>query len=156
MNRLEVPLLRRFLRATGQTLLRAELELWLRDAQNVLQTATFRIDSASEMTTMPASTASRLGLPMPSRPVPNLIHAQSGLEIRDGFLRAQVNGLDGTEYFFPCFFLGDPAAAAPPGPGAQFPHNLLGLTGVVDKIRIVFDGTPTPLAGHGVMIIEKT
>ncbi len=54
MSRLEVPLLGRLLRATGQIVLRAELKLWLRDAQNVLQSATFRVDSASEMTTMPA------------------------------------------------------------------------------------------------------
>ena len=34
-------------------------------------------------------------------------------------------------------------------------RNLLGLTGVIDQIRLIFDGTPTPIAKKGVLIVEK-
>ena len=37
----------------------------------------------------------------------------------------------------------------------RFPRSLLGLSGVVDKIRILFDGTPTAMAPHGLMAIER-
>jgi hypothetical protein len=33
--------------------------------------------------------------------------------------------------------------------------NLLGLTGVVDKITLLYDGTPAPAAPHGYLIVEK-
>jgi hypothetical protein len=51
-------------------------------------------------------------------------------------------------FTFPCFFLGDPDAPAltSGGQAAVSPRKLLGLSGVVDKMRIVFDGTPTPSA----------
>jgi hypothetical protein len=75
MSRLEVPLLSRMLRATGDLVVRAELDLWLRDSNHLLQLVTFRVDSGSEMTTLPASLARQLDLPMPLHPVPNLIHA---------------------------------------------------------------------------------
>jgi hypothetical protein len=35
------------------------------------------------------------------------------------------------------------------------PQSLLGLTGVVDKIRIVFDGTAATGFPHGRMTVEK-
>jgi hypothetical protein len=135
--------------------LRAALDLWLRDSNNLLQLVTFRVDSGSEMTTLPASLARQLDLPMPLHSVPNLVHAQTGLEISAGLLRAQVVGMDGTEYAFPCYFLGDPDTPPDPRQPARLPRNLLGLTGVVDRIRIAFDGKPTPTAAHGVMVVEK-
>lgn len=153
MTRLVVPLLKRILRTTGDVLLRAELELLLKDANGVWRHAIFRVDSATEMTTMPASEAKRLNLPMPRHAVVGLTHQPSGLEIRAGFLHAQVLGMDGTEHVFPCYFLGDPNVAPPVG--AKPPLNLLGLTGVVDKIRLLFDGSPTSGAPYGNLIVEK-
>jgi hypothetical protein len=39
---------------------------------------------------------------------------------------------------------------------STFPRNLLGLSGVVDKLRITTDGTPLSMsAPYGVVIIEK-
>jgi hypothetical protein len=58
--------------------------------------------------------------------------------------RARIIGLDGTEFTFPCFFLGDPDAPPSGSQAATTPRKLLGLSGVVDKMRIVFDGAPTP------------
>jgi hypothetical protein len=154
MTRLEVPLLDRILLTTGDRLLRAEITLLLKDARGVWTAALFRVDSATDMTTMPAFEAKRLDLPMPRRAVAGLTHQPTGLEIRSGFLRAQVLGMDGTEYAFPRYYLGDPNTA-PPATGSKAPQNLLGLTGVVDKIRLIFDGTPTSGAPYGNLIVEK-
>jgi hypothetical protein len=156
MSRLEVPLLGRKLWATGDILLRAELDLLLKDAAGNWAAETFRADPGSEMTTMPAYRARQLGLSMPQRASPGATHNQTGLEIRSGFIRARVAGMDQTEYAFPCFFLGDPGTPPDPKrPAAMLPRNLLGLSGVVDKIRISFDGDPTPNALYGNMVIEK-
>jgi hypothetical protein len=116
----------------------------------------FRVDSGTEMTTMPAALAKSLDLPMPKNPVPGGIDLNgTRREVRAGLLRAQVDGLDATEYVFPCYFIGDPNAPSDPHQPPTFPRNLLGLTGVVDKIRILFDGTPRPNAPHGTMAVEK-
>lgn len=155
MPRISLPLLERVLQATGDVLLRAEVGLLLRDSLSVWKAQIFRIDSGTEMTTMPAALARQLDLPMPARPVRGVTHAPTGLEVRAGVLRAQVIGTDQTEYVFPCYFVGDPDT--PPGPGQPptLAMNLLGLTGVVDKLRILFDGTPTPAAPYGSVVVEK-
>ena len=155
MSRLEVPLLGKTLRTTGEILLRAELDLLLQTNARTWEQVLFRVDSGTEMTTLPASQARQLDLPLPAQPVPGLHHAQTGLPIRAGGIRAQILGMDGTEYVFPCYFLGDPSAPLQPSPPITRPRYLLGLTGVVDQIRILFDGQAAPHAPHGVMVIEK-
>jgi len=155
MSRLEVPFQYRTLWATGDLLLRAELDLLLKDASGKWRPETFLVDSGSEMTTMPAYRARQLGLPMPQQAAPGATHTQTGLSIRPGYLRVLVVGMDATEYVFPCFFLGDPAAPPPAGRAANAPRKLLGLSGVVDKLRIGFDGAPTPYAPHGRLTAER-
>ena len=100
--------------------------------------------------------AKLLDIPLPVNPVPGLQHSQTGLEIRAGMIRVQVAGMDGTEYVFHCYFLGDPNKPASPAQGAAAARNLLGLTGVVDKVRITFDGKPAGTAApHGNLVVEK-
>jgi len=154
MSRLAVPLVGRFLWATGDFLLHARLELLLHNRSGAWKQAPFRVDSGTEMTSMPASFAKTLDLPYPQNPTPGFIHPGSGGVLRAGVIRAKVVGMDATEYVFPCFFLGDPDAppANQPGPLSM---NLLGLTGVVDKIRITLDGSPAPGAPNGNLIVEK-
>jgi hypothetical protein len=50
---------------------------------------------------------------------------------------------------FPCYFLGDPDATA------VRDRNLLGRTGVINRIRLIFDGTPSLIAQGGVLVVEK-
>lgn len=57
--------------------------------------------------------------------------------------------MDATEYHFPCYFVGDPSGPVPRS------RNLLGQTGVIDQIRLSFDGTPTLLSPFGVLVVEK-
>jgi len=155
MSRLEQPLDYLILWSTGDLILRAELDLLLKDSLGNWHARSFRVDTVSDMTTMPANDAHKLGLPIPAQPTP-LKHEQTGLEIRSGFLRCQVVGMDQTEYVFPCFFLGDPGLSPDPNtPTANLPRHLLGLSGVIDQIRICFDGGPAPGAPYGYMIVEK-
>ncbi len=150
MSRLQVPLLGKKVWATGDILLRADLDLLLRDDNGVLRPETFRVDSGTEMTSMAAARARALDLPMPRKPIFLDIDGSSH-EVRPGLIRTQVVGMDGTEYVFPCYFLGSPDATPGPNQLPVLAQNLLGLTGVVDKLRILFDGTPSPGAGatHG-------
>src|SRR5439155_4767986 len=156
MSRLQIALKHRMLYASDDVVLRAELALLLKDGSGNWQPQLFRVDPGTEMSTMPAYDAHLLNLPMPLHPVLGAIHRQSGLEFRSGYFRARVVGMDQTEYVFPCFFLGDPLA--PPNPKvaiAALPRNLFGLSGVIDKLRIVFDDDPGPGAPYGHLIVEK-
>jgi hypothetical protein len=156
MIRLEQPLNHHFLWSTGDLIVRAELDLLLKDSQNNGHSVTFRVDTASDMTTMSAYDARALGLPLPTGAATSLKHEQTGLEIRSGYIRCQIVGLDQTEFAFPCFFLGDPNRRPDPNASpASLPRSLLGLSGVINQIRILFDGDPGPGAPYGFIIVEK-
>ena len=103
-------------------------------------------DPGTEMTTMPAAEAKRMDLPIPRRPVRGLTFR--GQEARAGLLRVRIVGMDLTEYFFPCYFLGDPDVPPPD------PRNLLGLTGVINQVRLIMDGTYTLAVPDGRLIVE--
>jgi len=160
VSRLEVPLIHETLWATGDLLLRAEVDLYLRDSQGNWQRQTFRVDNGSDISAMPAWRAKGLGLPMPQNAVRVPVNTAAGqivMEVRSGLLRMRVDGMDATEYLIPCHFRGDPNSPPDPSvPLATLPKNLLGLSGVVDKLRIITDGTPlSATAPYGVVIIEK-
>jgi hypothetical protein len=154
MSRVELPLRDRELWATGDVLLWAEVRLFLKDNAGGWRPTNFLVDSGSEMTTMPAWFAKQRDLPMPRKAAAGAVHRQTGLEIRAGLLRTRIAGLDGTDFTFPCFFLGDPDIAPAGSKGGNVPRNLLGLSGVVDKLRIIFDGSLTPSAVYGKLILE--
>ncbi len=147
MSRLEVPLAYRTLRTTGDVVVRAELIMAIKTDRGTWEPFPFLVDSGTEMTTMPAGEAKHQDLSMAKQPVSGLTF--QGLEVRSGLLCAQIPGMDATEYIFPCYFLGDPNARP------LRPRNLLGLTGVINQIRLIFDGTPSPAALSGVLVVEK-
>ena len=108
MPRLEVPVLHRKLYATGDVLLRVELDVNLKTATGGWEPEILLVDSGTEITTFPAWLAQSYDLPIPQQPSRHVTHTQTGLEVRSGLLRFQIVGLDQTEYVVPCFFLGDP------------------------------------------------
>ena len=150
MSRLEVPLGYRTLRATGDTVLWADLILSLRaPIAGLGREVPFRVDSGTEMTTMPAYDAKSLDLPIPKKPVPRLV--LYGQEVRSGLLRARVVGMDPTEFVFPCYFIGDPDLLPP-----TQARNLLGLTGVINQICLTFDGRSSKCCSpHDMLAVEK-
>src|SRR5262245_56660215 len=111
MSRLEVLLVARNLKTTGDDVVRAELHLELKTNQGTWRTVRFRVDPGTEMTTMSAEAAKKLNLAIPKRPVRGL--ALQSQEVRRGLLWARVVGMDATEYVFPCYFLGDPNVPLP-------------------------------------------
>jgi hypothetical protein len=147
MSRLVVPLIYRTLRATGDVLVRAELDLLLKTNRGTWNPMRFRADSGAD--------AKVLDLPMAQRASAGVRHRQTGLEVRSGLIRARVVGMDATEYVFPCFFVGDPNTPLSAYNPQSTPHNLLGLSGVVDKLRTGYDGTPASGALYGNLIVEK-
>lgn len=154
MSRLIVPIQGRVLYATGDVMLHADLRLLLKTNAGGWKRETFLVDSGTEITTFPAALARSLGLPMPLKTSPGSVHAQTGLEIRSGFLRFQVVGMDATEYALACFFLGDPNTP-PAVPHATQPRKLLQPLGLVDWLRFSFDKEPGMSTPHGEMIVEK-
>jgi hypothetical protein len=157
VSRLEKPPDHEIHPITGDLLLRAEVDLHLRDAAGNWQKQTFRVDNGSDITAMSAVLARQLGLAMPQQAVRIPVNAATGpvvMEVRSGYLRMRVEGMDATEYVIPCHFRGDPLV--PPLLPSTFPRSLLGLSGVVDKLRITTDGTPLSMsAPYGVVIFEK-
>src|SRR4051794_40211024 len=108
MSRLERPLLARMIPLTGDIALRAELTLRLKTNLQVWEPVNFLVDPGTEMTTLPAARAKQLGIPFPQRPVPRLFITGRSAEVRSGLIRARVDGMDGTEFVFPCYFIGAP------------------------------------------------
>jgi hypothetical protein len=158
MSRLHIPLDHDILFATGDLLLRAEVDLLLKDNSGNWQAQTFRVDSGSDLPSMPAFRAKALDLPMPQKGVGLPVNTTAGpvtLTVRSGVLRIRVVGLGPGEYVIPCHFLGDPDQPPDPKASSAGPRNLLGLAGVVDKLRLTFDGTPTPGAAYGNLVVEK-
>ncbi len=65
MSRLQQPLDYQILWSTGDLILRAELDLLLKDSQGNWHSKIFRVDSASDMTTMPAHDRTITGRQIP-------------------------------------------------------------------------------------------
>jgi len=155
MSRLERPLLAKTIALTGDIALRAELTLRIKTNAQSWEPVIFLVDPGTEMTTLPAARAKQLAISFPQKPVPRLGITGKTIEVRAGLIRARVDGMDPTEYVFPCYFIGDPDAPFDPNRPPKFPRSLLGLSGVVDKIRFLFDGTRTATAPQGLMVVEK-
>jgi hypothetical protein len=155
MSRLVIPVIGRTLWHTGDILLRADLDLLLRDGAGTWPRRTFRVDSGTEVTTMPAYDAKRLGLTLALAAARGVVHHPTGLELRSGFLRFRVAGMDQTEYAVSCFFLGDPGTAPVAGPAAAIPRRLLQPLALLGQLRFSFDRDAMPSAPYGTMTVEK-
>lgn len=154
MSRLEVPISHQALWSTGDVRLWADLDLLLKDNAGNWKKETFRVDTGSALTTFPAHLAKQLDLPFPPKASPGAVHVQTGLEIRSGYLRFQIDGMDQTEYVTPCLFLGDPDTP-PAGQPATFPRKLLQPFGLLDQLRFTMDRDPVAGALDGELIVEK-
>jgi hypothetical protein len=160
MSRLEKPIDHDILWSTGDLVLWAELDLHLKDKAGNFHREPFLVDTGSNLSSMPASRARALDLPIPQAAVALPVNTPVGqvqMMVRSGLLRFQVEGMDATESVVPCHFLGDPDQAQDPhATPARLPRNLLGLAGVIDKLRFTFDGAPVSAAApYGNLIVEK-
>lgn len=131
-----------------------DLDLRLRDGGGGWHDQTFRVDTATDLTTMPAYSAKRLGLPIPQDAALGIAHIQTGLEIRSGYLRFRIVNMGASEYVVPCFFLGDPDTP-PLGPPGKLPRNLLQPLALLNELRFTMDSDPAGSTPHGVLVVEK-
>lgn len=154
MSRLVVPFSHRVVYATGDLCLWVSLLVDLKNNAGNFAPEGFRVDTGAEITTYPAFEAKGLNLPMPVAASAGVAHTQTGLEIRSGYLRFRIIGMDLTEYAVPCLFLGDPTTP-PSGPAATFPRKLLQPLGLVNWLRFTFDRDPSSGTPYGEMIVEK-
>jgi hypothetical protein len=155
MSRVEIPIRRRIFCATGDVCLWAEVELLLKDHSGNFIPDAFLSDTGTEITTYSAYRAKLLGLPLPQRPSPGAVHAQTGLACRSGLLRFRVVGLDPTEYFVPCLFLGDPDTPPDPRQAASLPRKLLQPFALLDRLRFTADKDPARGNMYGELVVEK-
>jgi hypothetical protein len=153
MSRLVLPVKWRRLSATGDVLVRVELDLLLKTNAGGWAQEDFLVDTGSEIATFPAALAKKHDLPMPISPSP-VAHSQTGLVVRSGLLRFQVVGMDQTEYVVPCYFLGDPDVPYA-GPKATAPRKLLQPLALTAQLRFTFEDNRTPGIPHGEMTVEK-
>jgi hypothetical protein len=154
LSRLVIPITGQTLWATGDVRLWVELDLLVKDNAGRWQPESFRMDTATDITTFPAHLARQLNLPIPIKAASGATHAQTGLEIRSGLLHFRIDGMDATEYAVPCFFLGDPQTF-PAGNPATLPRKLLQPLALLDRLRFLFDKNASVAAPHGEMIVEK-
>src|SRR4051794_21809733 len=111
MSHLVIAVTGKALWSTGDMRLSLSLNLLLKENAGGWLKEEFRVDTGTDVSTFPAHLGKQLNLPMPIRAARGATHAQTGLEIRSGVLRFQIDGMDATEYVVPCFFLGDPDTA---------------------------------------------
>ena len=143
MSRLEVPLQHRTLRTTGDTVLWADLVLSLKTDSGAWEEISFRVDPGTEMTTMLAFEARKLALPIPKKPVSRPGAARPRGACRCS-LRAPIVGMDLIEFIFPLLLCRRPRRSS-----RGQARNLLGLTGVINQIRLTFDGKYSLLCRTG-------
>jgi hypothetical protein len=155
MSRFQIPVSYKTLWSTGDVKLWIDVELNLKDSAGNLVPAIFRVDTGTEITTFPAYNAKRLGLPMPINPVRGVTHKQTGLEMRSGYIRFRVVGMDQTEYFTTCLFLGDPATPLDPSRPAALPRNLLQPLALLGQLEFMMKKDPNVGSIYGELVVEK-
>jgi hypothetical protein len=155
MSRLTIPVGSRILFSTGDIKLWADLALLLRDGSGNWRPETFRVDTATDVSTLPAYHAKQLGLPMPQTAVGGATHTQTALQIRSGYLRFRVVGMDATEYATSCLFLGDPDTPPAPNQPSFGPRKLLQPFGLLDWLRFRMDKDPSDGTLYGTLTVEK-
>jgi hypothetical protein len=126
----------------------------LKDAAGGFVPESFRVDTATDLTTFSAFRAKELGLPMPPAASPGLTHRQTGLAIRSGLLRFRIAGMDLAEYAVSCFLLGDPYTP-PAGAPASFPRKLLQPFQLLDQLRFTAEKNPARGNLYGELVVEK-
>ncbi len=131
------------------TLLRAVVPLAIRVAPNRFKERNFVVDCASAMTTIAVLNAHRPHLPVSYRSIHLKVETATGpvIQIRHpGRIQGRVLGLPGWDFDWPCHFV---EHTGPP------PKAVIGLTGVLDDLRITFDGAYAQEAPYGWLILER-
>ena len=139
--------------STGFSTLRAVVEL-LVQTQTGFRPVKFVIDPGAGLTMLPVRVARQYRIPIPLQSTELMVNTAAG-RVRQrayaSFLGIRVPGLPGRNFQWPCHFVEGPAGSTQAG----LAKNLLGLSGVVQDFRIIFDGTYSQESPHGWAILEE-
>jgi hypothetical protein len=133
----------------AQPFLRAMLTLWVRTQTRQFADLRVRVDSGAAITTVSLGPAQGLGLLIPKKTVEFQVETATGKarQVRHpGRITVRLAEFPGREFNWPCHFLEH--QGVPPQP-------VLGLTGVLDDLRICLDGSYTLEAPYGSLVLEE-
>ena len=129
-----------------KTILKAELRL----PNGRFKALQFLVDSGSSITTIPVPRAQGLGLALPSRVDSVEIQSAGGIILqrrRPGRIKLRIPGFNGIIFDWPCHFV-EHESSSPP-------ISALGLAGILNDLRLTFDGTYSLDARYGFLQIER-
>jgi hypothetical protein len=148
-NRVRIPLSVRSIK-TGARLIQARVSLLLQSSEPGLVPVDFIVDPGCGISTMPRLVAEENGIPIPPRNTIKGIRVRSSTgssvqRVRLGKIGVRVPGLSSRVCYWNCHFVEPPHA----------PYmSLLGLDGVLNDLRLTFDGTYSMENPYGQLIIE--
>ena len=145
---LQIPLQEVRIPATAATGRRAILQVQVRNRLGRWEPIDFLVDTGSSVTTIPMQLAAKHALMIPERSVEMPVRTIAGRIMqrrRTGLVVARLQGLHPQQFTWPCHFI-----EAPPGPA----NPALGLAGVLDDLRLTFDGDYQQTAPYGTLLIE--
>jgi hypothetical protein len=114
----------------------------------------FIVDPGAGVTTLPAHFARKNRIPHSTQAIELPVNTAAGRfvqRIYPGYIRIRIPGLPGREFQWPCHFVEGPVGTAHTG----LTKPLLGLSGGVNDLRIIFDGIYTQESPHGWAILEE-
>jgi hypothetical protein len=155
MSRVVIPITGKVLWATGDIRLWIDIELDLKNSAGNWRRATFRLDTATDLTTMGAFEATQRSLSVPPTAASAAVHQETGLEIHSGYLCFQIVSFDQAEYVTSCLFLGDPNTPLAGQQPSSLPRKHLQPLALVDRLRFTFDKDPATGSPYGDVTIEK-
>ena len=150
-HEVRIPLQRKSVK-TGARVIQAKLELLLQTNEPGFATVDFIVDPGCGITSMPRILAEDRGIPIPSKDKIKIITVRtptgnSQQRVRLGKIGVRVPGLASRIFYWSCHFVEPPSA----------PYMaLLGLEGVLNDLRLIFDGTYSIEYPYGVLILEVT
>ena len=146
---LRVPLEGFHVRGVEGPLIRAVVTLQVRTARYGFRDIEFLVDTGACLTTLPVELAQELGIPFPRRKVdvPVVTGAGRIRQVRHaGRIRVVVPTWGSEEFDWPCHYVEHEGRRLTP---------VLGLTGVLDDLRITLDGTYSLEARYGMLTLQR-
>jgi hypothetical protein len=124
------------------------LRIQVRNRVGRWESIDFLVDTGSSVTTIPVLLASKHALLIPGRSVEIPVRTIAGRIMqrrRVGTVVARIPGLQPYQFTWPCHFIEAPQSPA---------NAALGLAGVLDDLRLSFDGTYRDEAPYGTLTLE--
>ena len=135
--------------ATGIRGLQAPLRLEIRTRHHDFRTVDFLMDSGAKVTSISAAAARDWHIPFSQKAIELELRTVLGRvrqRVHPGQITVRIPGLEGREFTWPCHFV-EHKGSPPP--------QVLGLAGILQDLRIIFDGAHTQDAPYGCLILEE-